>query len=109
MILDAQNLHTFSQSPSNSSLANLEALVFRCHLLVCSRAEDAKLEVLSVSWLWFVALFGSQHCSFVSVSLKELTVAITGPAVVLSMQYSYKTECRSYCQLLAILIGMQGR
>ena len=40
---------------------------------------------------------------------ERLTVAITGPAVVLSMQYSYKTGCRSHCQLLAILIGMQGR
>ena len=66
MILDAQNLHTFSQSPSNSSLASLEA---RRHLLVCSRAEDVKLEVLS--WLWFVALFGYQRCSFVSVSLND--------------------------------------
>ena len=34
---------------------------------------------------------------------ERLTVAITGPAVLLSVQYSYKTGCRSHCQLLAIV------
>ena len=106
MILDAQNLHTFSQSPSNSSLASLEALVetpFSC-LLTYRRPEVRSFVVVVVCCaVWLPALLLCVRF------FERLTVAITGPAVVLSMQYSYQTGCRSHCQLLAILIGMQGR
>ena len=52
-----------------------------------------KLEVWS--WLWFIALFGYQRCSFVSVSLNDYLLQATGPTVVFSRQYSYKTGYRS--------------
>ena len=42
MILDAQNLHTFSQS-RQLQVCNLTSVSFRRHFLVCSRAEHVKL------------------------------------------------------------------
>ena len=59
MILDTQNLHTFSQSPSNSSFASLEALVytpFSC-LLTCRRREVRSFVVIVVRRaVWLPAL-----------------------------------------------------
>ena len=42
MILDAQNLHTFSQS-RQIQVCNPTSVSFRRHFLVCSRAEHVKL------------------------------------------------------------------
>ena len=54
MILDAQNLHTFSQSRQTPGLQPYKCF-FRRHLLVCSRAEHVKL-VLCTSDADFVSV-----------------------------------------------------
>ena len=46
MILDAQNLHTFSQAVK-LQVCKLRSVSFRHHFLLCSRAVHVKLEVLS--------------------------------------------------------------
>ena len=46
MILDAQNLHTFSQS-RQLRVCNLTSVSFRRHFLVCSRAEQRRLEPIT--------------------------------------------------------------
>ena len=69
MILDAQNLHTFSPKPVKLQFGKLRSVSLDA---ICWFAHVPKTWRLEVwSWLWFVALFGYQRCSFVSVSLND--------------------------------------
>ena len=73
-------------------VCNLTSVSFRGHFLVFSRAEHVKLVLLP--WSRCRRSERSVRCSFVSVSLNDyITVVLqaTGPAVVLSRQYPYKT------------------
>ena len=55
MILDAQNLHIFSQSRQTPGL-NLTSVSFRRHFCVCSRAEHVKLVLCCTSNADFVSV-----------------------------------------------------
>ena len=67
MILDVQNLHTFSQR-----VCNLTSVSFRRHFLVFSRAEHVKLVLLPWSRCrCFERSVVRLRCSFVSVSLND--------------------------------------
>ena len=67
MILDAQKLHTFSQSRQTPGLQPYKCYCFRRHFLVCSRAEHVKL-VLCPTDAGFVSvelpLFRALCCLF---------------------------------------------
>ena len=80
-------------------VCNLISVSFRRHFLVCSRAEHVKL-VLCTSDADFVSvellLFRALCCLFWLRCSVSLLLQATGPAVVLSRQYSYKTRCRSH-------------
>ena len=53
-------------------LSILRSVSFRRHFLVCSRADDAKLEVCGrCGFFALFSLFGYQRCSFVFVSLND--------------------------------------
>ena len=88
MILDSvHKVFIPSLKPSNSRSASLEALLLdaiSC-LLMHQRREVRSFVVVIVG---LFRLFGYQRCS-----QRLQLLQATGPAVVLSRQYSYKTGC----------------
>ena len=65
MILDAQNLHTFSQSRQTPCL-QLYSVSFRHHFLVCSRAQHVKLVLCTNMQTFSVRRAAAVSCAVLS-------------------------------------------
>ena len=87
-------MHKIYSKAVKLQVCNLTSVGFRRHFLVCLRAEHMKL-VLCTTDTDFVSvellLFRALCCLFWLCCSVSLLLQATGPAVVLSRQYSYKT------------------